>query len=59
MISDVTCAVRPCDERGDVWAYSPRLRGLVPTCDGHALDVVAGGVRLSAGVPVLERGVRA
>jgi len=53
------CAARPCSHEYDVWAFSPRVDGLVPSCIAHNMDVVAGGVRLREDVAVLERGIRA
>lgn len=52
------CAAVPCSHDADVWAFSPRVSGLVPSCVPHHLDVVAGGVRVRRDVPVLEREVR-
>jgi hypothetical protein len=51
------CAAVPCSHEYDVWTFSPRVRGLVPSCIAHAVDVTAGGVQLKSRTTVRERGV--
>ena len=46
------CAAAPCNRDYDVWAYSPRAGGIVPTCVAHHMDVVAGAVRLKENITI-------
>lgn len=51
------CAAAGCDHDADVWTFSPRVDGLVPSCIAHGMDIVAGGTEIDSDAPVQERGV--
>jgi hypothetical protein len=51
------CAAEWCPRDSDVWAYSPRAGGIVPSCVPHALDVTAGATKLKDNIPVRAREV--
>lgn len=53
------CAASCCDREGSVWAYSPRVDGLVSSCIYHALDLTVGASEINNGAHVIERGVTA